>query len=260
MESERIATRTKRTLRLTGRGRIKRDRIRLKLILGEDGRAKAFEGTLDLRDLGLPAEAQVVVMAGRGDDVERFEVGTVGDGSISVRQDLGEIGVYGSGLRFRVLVVDPRTRRILTSAERLQFHTLRERGILPVVPRDLGKLAWQIEFEEEGPLLVLNKRLPTGAFRSPQFVCYALPAVLREILGRALRERAQEGEWEEEEDEPEDWKSRWFAFAEKLTDRKAPEGDPDEREVQEWLDQAILAFCERKTGQDWRRLLGEYQP
>jgi len=266
MEGKRIVTKTKRTLRLTGRERITRDRARLELILTDDGQAKAFKGALDLRDLGLPGEAYVIIEARRGSDGRRFEVGTVGNGSISITQeDLGELGSYGSGLQFRVLVVDSRTRKILSSAERLRPLALKEMPILLYVQRDIGKLAWKIEFsEEEGPLLVLNEDLPLGAFKSPQFACYGLPAVLREILDRAVRERAQEGEWEDsEEDELEDWKSQWFKFIDELTGLKTPRGNPDDPsfqgEYERWLDEVIQVFCERKTAQEWNNLLREYR-
>lgn len=265
MEGKRITTKTKRTLRFTERGRITRERARLKLILADDEQTKTFEGTLDLRDLGLPEESYVVIEARRGSDGRRFEIGTVGDGLISITQkDLGELRSYGSGLQFRVLVADPRTRRILASAEKLRPFTMKEMPILPHVRWDIGKLAWKIEFSEEGPLLVLNRNLPSGTFRSSQFVCYGLPAVLREILNYALRERAREGEWENsEEDESEDWKSRWFKFAQELTGLKTPRGNPDDpsfrEECKRWLDEAIQAFCEKKIAQEWSNLLRGYR-
>ncbi|MEM2618863.1 MAG: hypothetical protein QXR87_04700 [Candidatus Hadarchaeales archaeon] len=265
MEEKRVVPKTKHTLRLTGRKRIERDRVRLIFVLNEDGRAEAFQGDLDLRDLELPQEAEVIILVERGNDVERFEIGKVGNGSISIaRRDLGEIGGYGLGLRCRVLVVDPHDRKILASAEKLRPITLREKSILPYIRSDrIGKLAWKIEFADEGPCLILNKKLPPGAFGSPYFVCYVLPAVLREILDCAIREKLEEGEFEEPDDESGDWKSQWLRFAEELTGRKPPVGSPDNpafrTEYERWIEDVIQTFCERKINKDWERLIREYQ-
>jgi hypothetical protein len=259
-----VTPRIVRTLIFTGRKRIEGERVRLKLILAEDGRAEAFEGTLDLRGLDLPGDAHVIITAERGYDAERFELGTLGGGLVTVNRTLlGELGVYGSSLRFRVLVVDPSTKKILASAERLWLFATEEESILPCRPwPNMGRLAWKLEFQEEGPLLLLNRELPRGAFTSHQFVCYALPAILREILDRAIKERAEEGgEWEKI-DEPEDWKSQWFRFIEQLTGREAPRGNPNDprfrTEYENWLDDVIRAFCERQLINDWKRLQEEY--
>jgi hypothetical protein len=260
-----ITPRIVRTLRFTGRKRIERECVRLRLILAEDGRAEAFEGTLDLRGLELPGNAQVIITAERGYDAERFELGTLGEGLITVnRTPLGELGAYGSSLRFRVQVVDPGTKKILASAERLRLFVTEEESILPCRPwPNMGRLAWKLDFQEEGPLLLLNKELPRGAFASHQFACYALPAILREILTRAIRERAEEGgEWEEIDGQSEDWKSQWFKFIEELTGREAPRGNPDDPmfkpEYENWLDEVTRVFCEKQLVNEWKRLREDY--
>jgi hypothetical protein len=267
MQRQRVVTRIKRTLRLSGRKRITRDLVSLELILNDEGEAEAFKGWLNLNSLELPQDAYVVVEAMHGEDGERFEIGKVGNGSITItRRELEWLKSYGTSLYFRVLVVEPRTRRILASAERLRPFTLREEPLLSHKKGDIGKLAWDIEFSEEGPLLILNKNLPQGAFRSCEFVCFALPAILREILDRAVREKSDEG-WEEElesrEDESEDWKSQWLRFARELTGLKLPKGSLEDasfrRNYESWVNDVVKTFCMKKTSKEWDSLLRRYQ-
>lgn len=263
MQSRSILQKTKRVLKLVKRERITRDRIRLSLILNDDGEAETFEGLLNLSGLGLPQDAYVVIEAMHGGDVGRFEIGEVGGGLIKIPQKgLEGLKSYGARIQFRVLVVDPHTRRILASAERLRPFPLKEEPLLPYVKKDIGRLAWEIEFSDEGPTLVINKNLPEGAFKSNEFVCYALPAVLREILSHAVLERAREGE-EEDLEEPEDWKSQWLRFARELTGSSFrflnPETAGFQEEFESWIRDAVQTFCDKRAMREWTNLLRGYQ-
>lgn len=247
-----------RRFNFTGRRRITRDRISITLTV-KNGRAENFKATLDMEDLDGPEfeNARVLVDACHRIDVKRYDFGAVKN-LIHPNTDLDFLKDCGENLRFRVLVVDPSSRRILASAEKIRPMRVGGRPLLDVYFVDLGQRAWKLEFVGDGaPRLLVNKCIPKHFPTSqPEFITYILPAVLQQILSHIIFVD-EIGDIEEDDT---DWRNEWLDFAKLYSREEVPILDKedehfDEDEVESWIEDVVEDFCASKTGDAWREFL-----
>jgi len=160
---------------------------------------------------------------------------------------------------FRVKVVDESGALglILASADSVRPRETNDgdsrRSILPLRHRDLGNQIWLVEFSSgEGPELVLNNRIPGLRERllsEPLLQGMVFPAAFRQVLLTAFGE----GQFSEEE-----WSADWRSFCEGLG-LEAPAEDTrmEPEELEDFVDAAVKAFCDRKRFGDLARELLE---
>lgn len=203
------------------------------VVNANDGENPDFTATIRLEGLNLPPEGAVVVEAYRQSLHERFDFGTVDDIAAKSPTVLREL--EPDGLSFRVKVVEPGSGRLLARGDRFQPQGADDTGrheLLKVVVRDIGPEPWKTEIHDTGlPVLVLNEHIPNVLSRiktDRAFQALVLPAALRQVL---LTLWVQKGDQEDNDDE--DWITRWLNFAEGITRSDRPDWS-DEEEVRVW--------------------------
>lgn len=232
-----------RKLNFTERTKIARSESSFELRRDPDG-ILAFDPTLDLTGIPLPADARVYIEAQYRTSYMRFDCGPAGALSIPEERRLTEID-SDRVVRFRVKVVDQSggERRIVAASNDIIVSC--DRGgqgsrlsLLQVNFTDLGDQVWRIHFEGDQPILELNHRIESieGLARNdPAFFALVYPAAVREVLTHYLLiDRSEAG------DEDGQWASLWIRWAREMAADPVP-ADLDERAA--WIDAVIVAFC-----------------
>jgi hypothetical protein len=237
---------TRRRINSTGRKRIKREQVDIRLLESEAGQPLRAKASLDLSSQNFPGNAAVSIEAYHRASGMRFDCGTIEDLKIPPVLVLNEVDRSG-GVLFRVKVVDLELHpgRVLGSAERLSptgdEDTDGRKSLFPVQFADLGPEVWKVEIEPgDKPRLLLNREIPGISQKLESdalFQGLVLPTALRLVVEALVREPA-----EDDDDEP-GWKTDWREFCHAslgMTDD--PEGLSAE-DQHEWVDRAVRSFC-----------------
>lgn len=238
---------TTKRLNWTERRRIGRDQVRISL--RTDTGRPTFAAHVATEELGLPPDARVVIEAYRQASWMRFDYGTVALPIEPASTWLEEFDPP-EGLLFRVKVLGTGTLegRILAEADQLKAVDPAEaesgrQSLLPTRGVSLGDEVWRLAIDDgaQPPELLVNKDLGVEwrtLARSPQFLWFVYPVILRQILAAVF-----EGDLPDP-DNTEDWRTRWLRFAQLLpgTGNTPEEGaSPEEKEI--WIDGVVQAFC-----------------
>ena len=261
MKSE-FRPKTIRKFNYTDRKRITHDRT--SIVLNRKGNSiESFNATLRLDGMELPPDARVCIEAYHRTELQRYKFETVENIKTPESTKLGHLA-YTENLKFRVLVVDSSIGKILATAEKISPQGLR--GILPVDFVDLGRQIWLIEYtgDEESPILLINTNIPRHVAKSPEFIMYVYPAVLREILTHIVF--VDRIEYPEEPDV--EWHKNWLDFSKTVLNENPPsilnpESDSfDREEAEKWINKVVEKFClgrEKEWQKLIRALMGELQ-
>jgi hypothetical protein len=236
----------RRRINSTGRKRINREQVDIRLLVSEAGEPVRAKASLDLAKQNFPGNAAVSIEAYHRSSGMRFDCGTVEDLKIPPVLVLDEVDRSG-GVLFRVKVVDVELHpgRVLGSAERLsptgEDDIDGRKSLFPVLFTDLGSEVWKVEIEPGSrPSLLLNREVPGISQKlqsDPLFQGLVLPTALRIVIEALVREPD-----EDDDDEPV-WKTDWREFCRTslgMTDD--PEGlSPEDQH--EWVDRAVRSFC-----------------
>lgn len=246
-----------RRLNFTDRKKIRRQDAKIRIV--ERNGHYEFDAEISLGDYDVDPTALVHVEAFRSVSTlwKRFDFGRVGDLGPREKCSLEEFG-RPDGIRFRAKVASSGEAlgRLLAEADNIRPLLPGEVDenrdpILNVAPAALGAEAWKVEFGDGSlPELQINETLQDWAViaRNPVFRSLVLPAAMRQVLIRIL---FHEGDWDD--DDEDDWRTRWIRFAQELPGVGDCPGVPDDedqdapffREVEEWVDQAVNAFSQR---------------
>ncbi len=242
----------RRRINSTGRKRIPRDHIDIRMteaVAGEPLRARA---ALRLDDMGFPASAGVSIDAYHRSTGMRFECGTVGELKVPPVLDLHEIDRSGTVL-FRLKVFDKEAApgKLLGSAERISAleadNPDGKESLFPVKERDLGPEVWRVECKEgQRPTLVLNSTIPGVTFRilqNPLAQGLLLPEAMRVVLQLIAEDPVSEDDGEV------DWKSDWIRFTREelgLSEDLDDLSDMDEDAREQWVEEAVQSFCRQR--------------
>jgi len=238
-----------RRLNFTGRRRIERSRVRVRLLPGEGG-PSSFHAAIDLEGLGLPGEAAVYLEAYRGPRLQRFDWGTVARIQPAEQRDLVEMDPRAVPL-FRLKVVD-RTGalgRILASVDRVVPRRPEEGGeedlcLLPVEFVDLGRRIWRLDLSDDWPVLQVNEAVEAMrevARSDADFLGLVYPEVVERVLGEILLERDHDDLADEE-----DWPALWIRFVRSAGGAGPPPRGAGERARADrlrWIEEAVEGFC-----------------
>jgi len=252
-----------RTLNYTNRKRIRREHARISI--REENAHISFDAILKLKDYRLSSDAHVFVEAYRQAQYMRFDYGRVG--ALRAPQDRS-LGDFSSpdGILFRVKVVvsDPHGL-LLAEADGIRPTNATEEmerriSLLPIqVADDLGDEIWRIEFDGCQPILKVNARLgdKDALAKHPVFHGLVYPAVVRTILTRILHIQGHR-----DTEDLDDWRSCWLCFAVGLPGVGSPPDKSSETHLDDWIDQAVEAFCRRHDvcalyGRFWTEVEGQ---
>jgi hypothetical protein len=251
----------KRRFNYTGRKRVNRDQITIKL-KHENGAKVSFDAEILLNGVNLPDDAVAYVEAYHKTDYRRYSFGTVNNLVPLEDTDLSHLG-HIENLKFRVKVVDESDEhgRILAVADRIgPTGSLQRSPILPVEFRDLGNQIWRLSFDDvDGPILEFNENIPDAHHKAksdPELFLYVYPAVIREVLTHII---FIDGVSDINQPDP-DWQKGWLNFARQFIDVEPPQlldhekDDFDGEEIRKWIDNAVEEFC-NSHGEVWHRLI-----
>ncbi len=215
---------------------------------------------MDLEGAGFPDGARVYLNAYHKLEFRRFDFGRVEN--IGPREELSLKGVgFVENLKFRVLVTD-KNSRIVGIAEEIkpEIKAGRVESLLPVIPDDIGKELWKIDYSGRGgmPELFINSKIDgvlEMAESDPVFRLSSYPAILREILQRIVY-------IEDEVMNPENlsgWHKKWMDFACMIATKKPPdvlhpsENNFNDNEVEKWINSVTEEFSNRRIS-EWKEV------
>ena len=236
----------------TGRKRIQKRDIDLRLRTAKPDAVPIFDLSLRLADDGFSPKAHVRVEAWRSNASQRWNYGTVGQLTPPPDQER-RLTEVPTGARFRVFVVAADgSGKLLGHAPNLRPE-LPLNSRLPLEESDaLGQEVWRVDFGEEGdtPVLLVNSSIPgisETVRNDPTFRALVMPEVFRTILTRmVLIDRAPP------DDDQHSW-ADWFEIAHAyLPDAKLPYLDgqrdaeqSDDSAARNWIDQVVRAMAEK---------------
>lgn len=218
------------------------DQKRVVIHVDRNGGYRSFNvARLDLGGLGINPLGKVVCIARAGKTSRRAELGTIDrlDRRSFPLDDLDD----SHPLRFRILVRDPESPRLLAAAENLKPHSDEDdegESLIPVEPVDLGQLLWRLDITGEGPVLKVNSRIfPHAAVAQNDiyFSTLVLPQAFRNVLDEIILAPQRLAD-------DTDWMWPWGDWLEQLGAGKPPESAIND-EMAEWREGAVEAFCNK---------------
>lgn len=237
----------------TGRKRILKRDIDLKLRATDSEGAPIFDLALRLGSYGFPADAYVRVEASRVHAVQRWDYGTVGTVRQPAEDDRRLTDVPPSA-RFRVLVVAADgSGKLLGHAPNLRPERPRH-SLLPLEERDdLGEVVWRVDFDDEdgNPVLFVNGNvagISETVRHDPVFRSLVMPEVFRTILQRMM---LIDGAAPDDADGP--W-ADWFGVARTYLPTMAPPAPTvrggaseasDAHDAHQWIDAVVAALAKK---------------
>jgi len=240
---------TKRRINSTGRKRINRENIEIRMLEPAAGQPLRAEAKLDLSTYRFPDDALLSIEAYHRSSGMRFDCGTVGSPNIPQSLVLDRVDQSGPVL-FRVKVTDSAENlgQLLGSAERIQPLSEDEdkdrRSLFPVLYRSLGQQVWKVEINPgDRPKLVINRDIPgiQHRLKNDSFMRGMLfPAAFR-IVMEALASAAGDHD-EDDESEGQPWQADWLKFCgERLGIADQVPQDPEDRPG--WIEDAVDQFA-----------------
>jgi hypothetical protein len=251
-----------RRLNYTGRKKISRSRVTVRLSIARGG--YAFDIDFDLSGYDFPGDAKVFVEAYNSASYMRFAFGTVAE-----RRDPKDLRLMEITPRplpkFRLKVVDQRKRYglLLGVSDKLiplrpQEELSNRQSLLPVDFTDLGDQVWRLDLSD-WPVLELNQRIDAiaeVARSGDSFLALVYPEIVRRILTEILFEH---GLTDPGFDDSE-WTSLWLRYVCALPGVGEPPDDVSEQARtlrEEWVEEAVQAFCRARHAR--RRFEAEIQ-
>ena len=238
----------KRRINWTGRKRIGREKIDIRLQETPPDESLQVKVALDLGEYNFPGSAKVGVEAYRRSSSQRFDCGTVEQLEIPEVLCLDDVDHDGS-IKFRVTVVDNdgAVGRLLGSAERIPMRSPDEgegrRSLFPVAQRDLGSVVWKVEVDDDNrPELILNSRIPGFIHRLTDnrlIQGVMLPAALRVVVEWLVNNPVVD------DDDEMDWKADWLRYCSEILEVSDDLVELDEEEKRDWVEDVMQRFSEQ---------------
>lgn len=229
-------------LNYTGRRRITRDRVSLRVVWETDPPVLDIR-SVDLSGLTLQPDAAIVVEAYHQTNYLRLECGTVEAPLFGTHRLDGFSGVEGVLFRVKVVGQSGATAgRLLAVADRLPPTSDDEATArVPLLPfrgsDELGHRIWKLDLAGDRPEVVVSSRV--GNWRQyakqPAFVATVYPEVLRQVAGWVVDNADQLAE-------PDSYVALWGRYLAGL-DADPRKVSPEERD--DWADEVANSFASR---------------
>lgn len=231
----------------TGRKRLLRDSVRIKLLEQRPGLPPSFIADINLdSSLKLDPDARVYIEPYVKSSSMRFDFGTV----VAIRQPehlvLSDIDA-GANILFRLKVVSngKPAGKIIAAADGIR--PVDDSGdarkpLLPLRTADIGQEIWRLDVDKDaGPVLTLSSRVPEilGRLKADPLLQGAIyPEVVRQLARLFL-----DDEGESDEDEAE-WLTDWKKWISQVLNRDVDELEGlDDDSVLQLSDDLVEAFA-----------------
>ena len=229
-----------RTMRPTGRRKLKRSEVRFFLNRDHAG-PPTFEANWEIDSKFYPDDSHVYVEASVANTLQRFSFGTLEDIKPPENRSLDKLDLTSS-VKFTVYIVDQTEtagRLLASGIFRANDDDIEEgsRPLIAVKTYDLGQQVWKVDFSQESPELVINQNIPDAIHRIQTDLLFqglVLPAMLKSILTHIL--------WNEERDD-ESVEAAWIHIAEELGDKLPNTEDPVK--LNDWIDGVVDEFSRK---------------
>lgn len=227
------------TINHTGRRKILHSELQINLS-EQEGEAPQFDAIFSLDRQNLPDEATIYIEAYKGNTLQRFHFGTVGNIVAPINRSLTKIDLTAPTL-FRIRIVDETTHlgQLIASADSIKPYSdddIQKNSMLPVKSTPLDQLTWKVDIETgTKPVLCINSRIPDAVGQltgNPRFQSLVLPAALRQILMFYL--------WNDETDDDDPIAQQWLQFAEHISHERPHGSDP--LLLMQWVDDVTSEF------------------
>lgn len=235
----------------TGQSKIKRKDFEIELF-NNDGKL-SFSLKLNLEGYRFHKSSPVDIRAKFDGQIQRFNIGTVGNLSIQPVYELNEI--EGTDIvDFDILVIHQSTPNKKNKWEGFTKNIrigVKERKInsesqLPVNIIDLGERPWNIQFTPAGPILELNIRIPNVKDKienDPVFRLMIFPIAYRQILERIIY-------LNDIDSEEQNWQAKWLKFTKiglniPETPQMGCDSDEPDEEQELWINQCVNQLCHK---------------
>ncbi len=155
----------KRRINSTGRKRVGRQYVTVSMLPAATGAPATAKAELKLDGLEFPATAGLVLEAYQRSAAMRFCCGTFGEPALPDQMVLEDLDP-SSPILFRLKVVDrdEKPGRLLGSADRIRPDgdeaPDRRRSLFPIERKELHSEVWKVDFDDAGPILLLNYNIP----------------------------------------------------------------------------------------------------
>lgn len=242
----------RRRLNYTGRQRVRREHIEIRMLETAPGAPLKAQVELNLESYSFPGSATVILEAYHSSSGMRFELGRIGDINIPPELELSEVDHVGN-VNFRLKVIDTASHngRVLGSAEKLQARSNEDdepsdrRSLMTVHFQDLGHEIWRVDVAPDSrPALLINQKIPDIKHRMKQdavIQAFLLPAALRIVLENLF---VDDGFGDDEDEAV--WQRDWKEYCKK--ELGVPfEGASTFADRDEWVNRCIQLFC-RQAG------------
>lgn len=238
-----------RNFNYTNRTKIERSNVQIVMRPSDDG-VSQFDAELRFADLKLPEHADVYVEAYFKSSYMRFHYGTVGNIYPPPDRRLTEIDSETASFRVKVVDRSGSGKLLLALADGLAPEQMEpgaggRRSLLPVEFADLDDEIWQLVLEPKATLLVNRnvEGIRELVKTSREFLGLVFPNVIRQVLQHIAAEYDMT--------EPSrDWWGLWVAFMTSYMPLPDNFDSDDDRQLTEWIDRAVAAFCTRHNIKD----------
>jgi hypothetical protein len=243
-----------RHLNFTNRSKLTREQAN---VLIHSGNPATFEAQLSLSHLPETAgAARVFVEAYHRTTRMRFDFGTVAKIASPPPHELRltEFADWKNiSFRVKVTSVSELPGRIIAWA-----NNIHPRGpvddpqsdLVRWKDTDLGGLLWDLEFDERGPVVLIEKTLGHATIgQDGCFIASAYPEIFRRALSEAVLADRTSG------DDPDHWFTEWSRdyLTAKLRLPPVPQDANDVEQRRDWIEQAVTAFGRQfKVIDQWR--------
>lgn len=232
-----------RRFNYTDRKRISREDVSIAVQMGSQ---TVFDADLSLlATYGFDPRCRLFVEAYRQTIWMRFDFGMIGAIEPPPDRSLGRFGTL-DGIQFRVKVTDASNgQRLVAEADGIP---LREadgspasvESLLRIVPASLEGRVFRLSYDDQGPILEINREAGDKAeiARDAAFAALVYPAVFSDILVRILHVGSHD-----DVENTDKWQSQWLKFASRLSNVPSlPDDLDDEDLVDDWIRDAVSAF------------------
>lgn len=228
----------------TGRKKVLASRVKIEEAITNG--IKSFSVTCDFSDLGFPDNARIYIEPFFKSSFLRFDFGTVARMTHPNNTSIDDLPITDN-VRYRIKVVDTGLNHgmILGFAD-IQGSIAQEgnvgrQSILPVDFRELGRRIWTLDFDINGPVLVVNVSLEGArekVIADNTFFSLVYPEVIKRVAISIIDK-------DFDENDVIGWKAEWLRFFKEVLHQTFMPDIENKNSIEEWANEISETFARK---------------